>query len=161
VIHQHQPHALILFKTGATGTEDVLVGERELKSIAMHYGNKTPQDRRIRQLADDAWKRNFEKKAEIAVTSQGTWEWGPKSPCQNAAALYKMLVGAADNNANLLLNFGPKPDGSIPEDVATQFRQLGKIIADKGYPPLNRTSYLKFRQQGMSVDKTEKDKTAR
>jgi alpha-L-fucosidase len=81
LIHQYQPHALIHFKTGATGTEDVLVGERELKSISMHYGGKTEQDRRIRALSDEAWSRNVGKKAEIAVTSQGTWEWGPKQVC--------------------------------------------------------------------------------
>ncbi len=150
-----------MFKTGATGSEDVLVGERKLESIAMHYGNKSPQDRQIRQLADDAWQRNFKKKAEIAVTSQGTWEWSPNNKCQAPEALWKMLEGAASNNANLLLNFGPKPDGSIPADVASNFRALGKRIAAEGYPPLNTTSYLKLRQKGTEVDSTEQDKTAR
>lgn len=161
LIHQYQPHALINFKTGATGTEDVLVGERELRSIAMHYGTKTPQDLRIRKLADEAWNRNFAKKAEIAVTSQGTWEWGPKSRCQDADGLWKMLVNAADNNANLLLNFGPKPDGSIPPDVAASFRLLGKRIRDEGYPTLNRTTYLDQRKLGSAVDTREGEKTAR
>jgi alpha-L-fucosidase len=161
VIHRHQPHALILFKTGATGTEDVLVGERKLESIAMHYGNKSPQDQRIRKLAEEAWQRNFRKKAEIAVTSQGTWEWGPNQKCQSADGLWKMLAGAADNNANLLLNFGPKPDGSIPEDVATQFRLLGKRIKEHGYPPLNRDTYLDLRQKSKDVDSKETEKTAR
>jgi hypothetical protein len=61
----------------------------------------------------------------------------------------------------LLLNFGPKPDGSIPVDVATNFRKLGARILKGGYPPLNRTNYLDLRQQGVAVDKTEKEKTAR
>jgi alpha-L-fucosidase len=161
LIRRHQPHALILFKTGATGTEDVLVGERKLESIAMHYGNKSPQDQRIRKLAEEAWQRNFRKKAEIAVTSQGTWEWGPNQKCQSAEDLWKMLAIAADNNANLLLNFGPKPDGSIPEDVATRFRLLGERIKNQGYPPLNRDTYLKLRQKGKNVDTTETEKTAR
>lgn len=161
LIHQFQPHALINFKTGATGTEDVLVGERELKSISMHYGNTTPQDKRIRKLSDDAWNKNFNKKAEIAVTSQGTWEWGPKQACQDVEGLWNMLVGAANNNANLLLNFGPKPDGSIPEDVAVNFRKLGERIRKEGYPALNLNTYLELRQNGSDVDKTEKKKTAR
>ena len=70
LIHQFQPHALINFKTGVTGTEDILVGERELKSISMHYNGDTPQDQQIQKLADEAWEMNFEKKAGIAVTSQ-------------------------------------------------------------------------------------------
>lgn len=161
VIHYHQPHALILFKTGATGTEDVLVGERKLESIAMHYGNKTAEDRKIRELAEEAWMRNFKKKAEIAVTSQGTWEWSPAASCASPDALWAMLVSAANNNANLLLNFGPKPDGSIPEDVAVNFRRLGRRIAKEGYPALNTSSYLELRHKSEAVDSSEKDKTAR
>jgi alpha-L-fucosidase len=161
LIHQYQPHALINFKTGATGTEDVLVGERELKSISMHYDKKTDQNKKLCRLADEAWNLNFKKKAEIAVTSQGSWEWNPDNHCQNVDGLWAMLEVAAKNNANLLLNFGPEPDGSIPEDVATNFRKLGKRILREGYPPLNKANYLDLRQQGDSVDKTEKEKTAR
>jgi alpha-L-fucosidase len=161
VIHRHQPHALILFKTGATGTEDVLVGERKLESIAMHYGGKTAQDRQIRKLAGDAWEKNFNKQAEIAVTSQGTWEWSPASPCQDVDGLWNMLANAAANNANLLLNFGPKPDGSIPDDVAVNFRKLGQRIRKEGFPPLNTTTYLDLRRKGVAVDQRETEKTAR
>jgi alpha-L-fucosidase len=161
LIHKYQPHALIHFKTGATGTEDILVGERELKSISMHYPGNTPQDQRIRKLSDEAWSKNFQKKAEIAVTSQGSWEWNPKNKCQEVDGLWNMLVGAANNNANLLLNFGPQPDGSIPQDVSVNFRALGDRIKSAGYPPLNLTNYLDLRQQGAALDKTEKEKTAR
>ena len=161
LIHQHQPHALILFKTGATGTEDVLVGERKLESIASYYQGDSPEQQRIRELAESAWRKNFRKKAEIAVTSQGTWEWSPTSKCLPPQALWKMLESASNNNANLLLNFGPRPDGSIPEDVATSFRALGERIHQHGYPPLNRNSYLKLRKKGQDVDTGETEKTAR
>lgn len=127
----------------------------------MHYGNKTPQDQRIRNLSDVAWSRNFTKKAEIAVTSQGSWEWNPNNHCQSVDALWKMLEGASEYNANLLLNFGPKPDGSIPEDVAINFRLLGQRIVKEGFPPLNRTSYLQLRSLGADVDQNELHKTAR
>ena len=161
LIHQYQPHALIHFKTGITGTEDVLVGERELKSISMHYPGNSEQDKKIRELSDKAWSRNMTKKAEIAVTSQKSWEWNPEYKCAEADELWKMLVGAAENNASLLLNFGPKPDGSIPEDVAINFRQLGERIRKEGYPPLNKTTWLNLRQKGVDIDKTEQVKTAR
>lgn len=161
LIHQYQPHALIHFKTGITGTEDILVGERELKSISMHYPGNSEQDRRIRVLSDNAWIRNLKKKAEIAVTSQKSWEWTPQNTCMEADGLWKMLVGASENNANLLLNFGPMPDGSIPPDVVTNFRKLGERIRKEGYPPLNKTNWLEMRQKGADLDKTEIIKTAR
>lgn len=161
LIHKYQPHALINFKTGATGTEDILVGERELKSISMHYPGNTVQDQRIRELSDKAWSKNFIKKAEIAVTSQSSWEWSPENRCQDVGDLWKMLEGAANNNANLLLNFGPKPDGSIPNDIATNFRALGARILKEGYPALNLQDYSKLRQQGAVLDRSEQVKTAR
>lgn len=161
LIHQYQPHALIHFKTGITGTEDVLVGERELKSISMHYPGNSEQDKKIRELSDKAWSRNMKKKAEIAVTSQKSWEWNPEYKCAEVDELWKMLLGAAENNANLLLNFGPKPDGSIPEDVAVNFRLLGEKIKREGYPPLNKTTWPELRKKGVDIDKTEINKTAR
>lgn len=161
LIHKYQPHALIHFKTGITGTEDILVGERELKSISMHYPGNSAQDKQIRELSDKAWQQNMYKKAEIAVTSQRNWEWTPENSCMDTDGLWKMLVGASENNANLLLNFGPKPDGSIPDDVATNFRKLGDRIRKEGYPPLNKTTWLEIREKGADVDNTEQVKTAR
>jgi alpha-L-fucosidase len=161
LIHQYQPHALIHFKTGITGTEDVLVGERELKSISMHYPGNSQQDKMIRELSDKAWQQNMKKKAEIAVTSQKSWEWNPEYKCAGVDELWKMLVGAAENNANLLLNFGPKPDGSIPEDVAVNFRLLGERIRKESYPPLNKKTWPDLRKKGVDIDKTEINKTAR
>jgi hypothetical protein len=60
-----------------------------------------------------------------------------------------------------LLNFRPKPDGSIPEDVAANFRQLGERIRKEGYPLLNKVTWLERRQKGADIDKTEQVKTAR
>jgi len=160
-IHKYQPHALIHFKTGVTGTEDVLVGERELRSISSFYSGKDANSQKIARLSDEAWQRNMVKKAEVAVTSQRNWEWSPAYGCVSSDELWKMLEGAAHQNANLLLNFGPKPDGSIPEDVATNFRQLGERIRKEGYPVLNKKTWLDLRKKGADIDKTEIDKTAR
>ncbi len=160
-IRRLQPQALILNKTGITGSEDVVVGERELSSISHHYPGKSPEIQRIRQLADAAWEKNRFKKAEIAVTSQGTWCWTPKSPCVPAPAMFKMLQGAARHNANLLLNMGLKPDGAIAPDVEREFSALGELIRKDGYPPLNRDTWRQLRGGGEALDKNEAVKTAR
>ncbi|MHC4195204.1 MAG: alpha-L-fucosidase, partial [Planctomycetota bacterium] len=45
-----------------------------------------------------------------------------------------MLKKAADIGANLLLNTGPLPDGTVhPEDVAT-LREVGKRISKTSFP---------------------------
>lgn len=161
-IRRLQPHALILNKTGVTGTEDVLVGERELASIGRHYPGDGAEMRRIRDLADRAWSRNLLRKAEIAVASQGTWGWTPTSPCRPADGLHRMLGLAADNNANLLVNAGLMPDGSVPVDVSREFAALGMRLRKDGYPPLDRKGWLARRKGGgEEVDTTEVNATAR
>jgi alpha-L-fucosidase len=160
-IHKYQPQALIHFKTGITGTEDVLVGERELRSISSFYSGKDENSRKIARLADEAWQRNMVKKAEVAVTSQRNWEWSPEYKCVSSDELWKMLEGAAHQNANLLLNFGPKPNGAISDDVALNFRKLGERIRKEGYPALNKKTWLDLRKKGVDIDKTEIEKTAR
>ena len=82
-------------------------------------------------------------------------------PLPECGRALEVLVEASDNNSNLLLNLGLKPDGFIPEDVAANFRLLGERIRTEGFPALNRTSYLDRRAIGAAVCKTEKEKTAR
>ncbi|AQT69878.1 Alpha-L-fucosidase [Anaerohalosphaera lusitana] len=161
LIHEHQPHALIGFKTGATGTEDFLIGERHLGSIAGAYPGNSPENRRIRKLADEAWSKNYGKKAEICVTSTGSWAWRKNAKCWSPAKLWRMLESASDNNANLLLNTGLDIDGGIPDDARKNFQALGDRIRKEGYPKLNKTTYLQKRKTEEVVDDNEKVKTAR
>jgi alpha-L-fucosidase len=51
-----------------------------------------------------------------------------KSP----AEIIKLLVRAAGNNANLLLNVGPRPDGQIPEEATRRLEEVGKWLERYG-----------------------------
>ena len=53
-------------------------------------------------------------------------EW--KSP----RAVIRMLLTCANGNGNLLLNIGPRGDGSVPERSAEIVRTVGKWLADGG-----------------------------
>jgi alpha-L-fucosidase len=46
--------------------------------------------------------------------------------------LIRLLVRAAGANANLLLNIGPRPDGTIPPAQETRLRALGAWLAANG-----------------------------
>jgi len=46
--------------------------------------------------------------------------------------LEELVVRAAGNNANLLLNIGPMPNGEIQEEFATRLRALGEWLAQYG-----------------------------
>lgn len=47
-------------------------------------------------------------------------------------ALIHLLVDVVSKNGNLLLNIGPKPDGSVPDQQAQPLRELGRWLAVHG-----------------------------
>jgi len=103
LIHRLQPQVLVSYKQGLLGTEDFFAPEMKAVNNPGH------------------------KPMEICDTLQKPgWGYREKSGhCTPAEALAK-LEKARAVGANLLLNAGPLPDGSIhPEDAAT-LRALGK-----------------------------------
>lgn len=121
LIRSLSPHALISFKQGANGTEDFVAPER---GGGARVGAELDVARRVYEL-------NQDKPKEICDTMQphlpgvhggSTWGYnqaydGRHLSAQQVLARYD---SAQANGWNLLLNIGPKPDGSLPaEDVAT------------------------------------------
>jgi alpha-L-fucosidase len=108
-IHSLQPQVLVSYKQGLTGTEDYLAPERK-------------------------WNRNITKPLEICDTLQSKqWFYNKaldgkhKSPDQVMA----MLTKAQKMGANLLLNTGPLPDGSIhPDDIST-LKEVGRRLRNQ------------------------------
>lgn len=103
-IHQQQPQVLVSYKQGLLGTEDFRAPER-------------------------SWKGQSDVPLEICDTLQPRG-WGyikaDDGKHKSADQVMAMLRRAHDIPANLLLNTGPLPDGSIhPEDVKT-LREVGR-----------------------------------
>ncbi|HSW44617.1 MAG TPA: alpha-L-fucosidase [Phycisphaerae bacterium] len=120
LVRSLQPGCLISFKQGANGDEDFVAPERKVD--ALHRGG---------ELATKVWARNQGKPIEICDTLQRR-EWGydraSDGDHKSADEVMDMLSYASSRNANLLLNSGPLPDGSIPpEDVATLSAVGGRL----------------------------------
>ena len=120
MVHGLQPQVLVSYKQGLLGTEDFFAPERDRKDV------HNPENRPL----------------EICDTLQPKG-WGyieaddgkHKSP----DLVMDMLANACRLNANLLLNTGPLPDGSIhPEDVRT-LREVGRRIRLDGFPPASKS----------------------
>lgn len=47
--------------------------------------------------------------------------------------LIQYLAGAAGRGANLLLNIGPRPDGTMPEEAVLRLRQIGEWMEKYGH----------------------------
>jgi len=78
----------------------------------------------------------------------------------NAQGILKMLNAACHSAGNLLLNIGPKIDGSVPEEATEPLRTVGRWIeahSQAVYGPLTRCSIHKasgtglFSQRGATV----------
>ncbi|WP_282160557.1 alpha-L-fucosidase [Ulvibacterium marinum] len=67
-------------------------------------------------------------------TSIGKNSWGyvTNEEAKTANSLVDDLVDIVSKNGNLLLNVGPKPDGTIPEDQKETLLQIGKWLKTNG-----------------------------
>jgi len=126
LIRSLQPHCLISFKQGANGDEDFVAPER--KARVLDRGG---------EVAARAWERNQGKPIEVCNTLQPrVWGYSKAVDGKHRTVddVMAMLTDAAAMEANLLLNIGPLPDGSVhPEDVAT-LREVGRRLREQGWP---------------------------
>ncbi len=133
MVRRLQPHTLISFKQGVTGTEDFAAPERSGHSmediIRKRYGDKAAE------IAKKAWEGNKDKHNEICDTLQvKAWGYKKEAVHKNSEQVLEMLSSAFQHNCNLLLNTGPLPDGSIhPEDVKA-LNEVGEHIRKHGWP---------------------------
>lgn len=128
LIRRLQPHALVAFKHGATGTEDFSAPEGRgmplLEKIRSRIGEAAAQE------AQRAWDAHKGKRGEICDTLSWSWGYHENNPANHIDAdqATAKLAESWRRNCNLLLNTGPEPSGAIPEpDIAT-LRELGRRI---------------------------------
>jgi alpha-L-fucosidase len=127
LIRSLQPQCLISFKQG-TGTEDFVAPEGW-----MH----TKSD----DIAQKAWAMNAGKRGDICTNMQtAPPAWIYIDGCQhiNAEQSLALLADAFSQQANLTLNTGPLPDGSIHPDDVIALREAGKRIRKSGFPEPKR-----------------------
>ncbi|WP_120259299.1 alpha-L-fucosidase [Sphingobacterium detergens] len=154
-IHSLQPQALISFKTGFNGNEDFISCEHEIKSLTSLM--RKVQGEKTAMLADKAWQSNRSKKAEMCTTMQNMgWGYESRAKHKTAQEVWAILENTAANNANLLLNIGPYPDGSIVPIDRQVLTEIGKRIKKEGFPKLNTSTYMDYRDGG-SKQITDRD----
>ena len=68
----------------------------------------------------------------MCICSGTSWGWIPNDPPLPLDKLITMLVNVIARDGNLLLNIGPRGDGSIPEEVAARAREFGAWLKENG-----------------------------
>jgi alpha-L-fucosidase len=115
-IHALQPHAMVSYKHGVTGTEDFRAPERwQLRKIKP--GDNT-------------------KPVELCESLSPGWGYVKGAEHHDADWAWKRLAFTREKGMNYLLNIGPLGDGSVhPEDLVT-LREVGQRLRKQGWPGL-------------------------
>jgi alpha-L-fucosidase len=122
-----QPHCLISFKQGASGTEDFASCERNARSLGHRLSGEAAM------LAGRVWKLNEYKHNEICDTLQER-SWGHNSfggDHRGPNEVLEMLRGAVSANSNLLLNTGPLGSGAIDPIDESTLRKVGIVLGEE------------------------------
>ena len=131
MVRQLQPEIIINNRTGLP--EDFATPEQRIQAADRAWeACMTMNDSWGYQKADDAWK-------------------SPKTVVRN-------IVTCARDGGNYLLNIGPRPDGSIPEDSVRILTAVGKWMQKNGdtiytADPCNvkRSNYANFTRKGNTL----------
>ncbi len=113
-IHATSPYALVSYKQGYLGTEDFYAPEHKAYNRFGQSFDQVP--------------------GEICTTAGGGWGYTAGNDYCSADELWQKLTTARAAGCNLLMNIGPLPDGSLPKQATDVLREVGRRLADEGFP---------------------------
>jgi len=95
----------------------------------------TPEEHVRAEEAGRAW--------EACMTFNGSWGYMPSAiDWRPVREVLGLLQNCTSGQGNLLLNIGPKPDGSVPDEAVPRLAAVGKWLAKNGeavYGKVDRT----------------------
>ncbi len=123
MIHRLQPQVLVSYKQGLLGTEDFFAPEHKVPAKGDRPGSQ------------GAISERPDRPIEICSTLQEkSWGYHKDAPHITADEAMAKLAAARAAGANLLLNSGPRADGSIEPVHAEVLREMGRRIRSGGWP---------------------------
>ena len=98
---------------------------------------------------------------EACMTFNGSWGWQPTPPedWHSTRSVLNMLRTCTAGGGNLLLNIGPKPDGSVPEEATERLTAVGKWLAKHGEPVYGQVDRVQHMEWVTTGQWTRKGKT--
>jgi alpha-L-fucosidase len=91
---------------------------------------------------------------EACMTFNGSWGYMPSAPAEDwltTRDVLNMLRTASGEQGNLLLNIGPKPDGSVPDEAYPRLEAVGRWLAANGeavYGRVERAAGMEWMPNG-------------
>ena len=114
----------------------------------------TPEDQVIPSKEGRDW--------EACITTNGSWGWQPAPPddWESVRGILKMIQTCTAGGGNLLLNIGPLPDGSVPEEAVQRLTAVGKWLGEHGEPVYGKVDRVVNMEWMLTGAWTRKGKTA-
>jgi alpha-L-fucosidase len=76
--------------------------------------------------------------------SWGSWGYLKEDHFKDAGLILKTLIDAVSKNGNLLLNVGPKPDGTLPKETEQILSQVGQWLKSNGEAVFGTRPWIAF-----------------
>lgn len=97
---------------------------------------------------------------ESCITLGNDWGWVPTDIYKSPAKVIHMLVEIVAKGGNLILGIGPKPDGTLPEDVVWRLEDIGKWLNKSGRAIYGtRPAYVYNYENVWFTESKERDET--
>lgn len=100
----------------------LLVVDRTVHGPYENY--QTPEQRIPEKKIDNPW--------ESCITLGGAWGFVPNDQLKSASQVIHQLVEVVAKGGSLLLGVGPKPDGTLPNNVIERLKEVGNWLRLNG-----------------------------
>ena len=115
------------------------------KEVVLNYKRKFPDGVAVydveRGKLDDIRKDYWQTDTSVSTKS---WGYIEEDEFKSVTTIVHDLVDIVSKNGNLLLSIGPRPDGSIPDQVQEILRELGRWLQINGEAIYGTTYWHKY-----------------